>query len=708
MPDLEDAGIFGAAYDDDVEGAEADFNNLELTQVVSPIPTTRIEPKKVTQALDDESWMDVKSAFLYGTIKEELYVSQPPGFVDLKFPDRVYKVEKALYGLHQAPRAWYETLSTYLLENGFRRGTIDKTLFIKKIKNDILVQVYVDVIIFGFTKESLSTEFEQLMHKRFQISSMRELTFFLRLVKSASTPMETHKPLSKDANGTNVDVHLYWSMFRSLMYLTSSRLDIMFVVCACSRFQVQPKVSHTHAVKRIFGYLKGQPTLGLWYPKDLPLELIAYSDSDYAGASLYRNPQQEVVSSKETNIHVDNESVICVVKNPVYHSKTKHIKIRHYFIRDSYEKRLIEMVKIHTDNNVADLLTNAFDVTWFQFLIASIVSPIQQMVINSPCLTDKKELAIPGQTATDADGIRSLPNTKIFDQLTLMGYVSNNDKLTFQKGVHIPLFATMLVHDHPGQGEGSPNPEQGSGNIAKTQTKATPSEPSSPRTSSEGGPGCHFTMGDSPVQARPKSVSNLPNEPPLGEGNTSRSGEGSMELLELMETCTKLSNRVTYLENELTITKVVYNKDLITFTKRVKKSENQLKHKRRSAIIHLSDEEEPSLGVEDSPKHGRMIEEINKDKDVNLVSGKEKVHEMDDSLKDDDDDDKNLATILLNIQKSVGKVKGKCIMQETEFLKKIKKKEMIQLSLDEELAQRLYAEELAKETARQEQEKIIL
>ncbi|GKC93685.1 putative ribonuclease H-like domain-containing protein [Tanacetum coccineum] len=126
--------------------------------------------------------MDVKSAFLYGTIEEEVYVCQPPGFEDPQFPDKVYKVEKALYGLHQAPRAWYETLSTYLLENRFRRGTIDKTLFIKKDKGNILlVQVYVDDIIFGSTKNSLCAEFEQMMHKKFQMSSMGELTFFLGL-----------------------------------------------------------------------------------------------------------------------------------------------------------------------------------------------------------------------------------------------------------------------------------------------------------------------------------------------------------------------------------------------------------------------------------------------------------------------------------------------------------------------------------------------
>ncbi|GJX93461.1 putative ribonuclease H-like domain-containing protein [Tanacetum coccineum] len=194
------------------------------------------EPKKISQALEDESWveamqeellqfqlqkvwilvdlpygkkvigtkwvfrnkrderafasfvkflvyqMDVKSAFLYGTIKEEVYVHQPPGFVDLAHPHKVYKVVKALYGLHQAPRAWYETLSSFLLENGFWRGTIDKTLFIKKNKSDImLVQVYVDDIIFGSTKQSMCTEFEDCMHKRFQMSSMGELTFFLGL-----------------------------------------------------------------------------------------------------------------------------------------------------------------------------------------------------------------------------------------------------------------------------------------------------------------------------------------------------------------------------------------------------------------------------------------------------------------------------------------------------------------------------------------------
>ncbi|GJV13572.1 putative ribonuclease H-like domain-containing protein [Tanacetum coccineum] len=337
--------------------------------------------------------MDVKSAFLYGKIDEEVYVSQPPGFIDPKYPKKVYKVVKALYGLHQAPRAWYATLSTFLLKNGYRRGTIDKTLFIKKDKHDIiLVQVYVDDIIFGSTKKSWCDEFEALMKSRFQMSSMEKILkkFDFVSVKTASTPIETQKPLVKDEEASDVDVHLYRSMIGSLMYLTASRPDIMFAVCACSRFQVTPKTSHLSAVKRIFRYLKGKPKLGLWYPRVSSFDLEAYSDSDYAGANLDRKSttggcqflgrrliswqckKQTIMATSTTEaeyvaaanccgqvlwiqnqmldygfnfmnikIYIDNESTICIVKNPVYHSKTKHIAIRHHFIRDAYEKKLI-------------------------------------------------------------------------------------------------------------------------------------------------------------------------------------------------------------------------------------------------------------------------------------------------------------------------------------------------------------------------------
>ncbi|GKB19905.1 putative ribonuclease H-like domain-containing protein [Tanacetum coccineum] len=213
--------------------------------------------------------MDVKSSFLYGKIKEEVYVCQPPGFEDPHFPDKVYKVEKALYGLHLAPRAWYETLSTYLLENGFHRGQIDKTLFIKRDKDVILlVQVYVDDIIFRSTKKQMSNEFQTLMHDKSQMSSMGELSLFLGLqVKQKSDGIFN----SQDKYMAEILKKFDFALVKT----TSTPM-----------FQVTPKTSHFNAVKRIFRYLKGQPKLGLWYSKDSPFYLEDFSDSDYAGASL--------------------------------------------------------------------------------------------------------------------------------------------------------------------------------------------------------------------------------------------------------------------------------------------------------------------------------------------------------------------------------------------------------------------------------------
>nr|GEX86832.1 retrovirus-related Pol polyprotein from transposon TNT 1-94 [Tanacetum cinerariifolium] len=234
--------------------------------------------------------MDVKNAFLYGTIDEEVYVMQPSGFKDPEFLAKVYKVEKAMYGLHQAHRAWYGTLSKYLLKNGFQRGTIDQTLFIRRQRGDfILVQVYVYDIIFGSSNPQLCKEFEALMHEKFQMSAMGKLNFFLGLqvlqkedgiflsqdkyvadilkkfgysdVKSSNTPMDKENPWGKTG------------------------LEKMH--------QVTLKECHLHAVKRIFRYLKGHPKMGLWYPKESPFDLVAYSDSDYGGATQDRKSATE-------------------------------------------------------------------------------------------------------------------------------------------------------------------------------------------------------------------------------------------------------------------------------------------------------------------------------------------------------------------------------------------------------------------------------
>nr|GFB19446.1 copia protein [Tanacetum cinerariifolium] len=224
MPHLDDIyaspseGIFtDLSYDDG--GMVTDFNNLETTghrqeegidydEVFAHV--ARIEAIRIFLAFASYMGiivyqMYVKSAFLYGTIDEEVYVSQPPSFVDPMFPNKVYKVVKALYDLHQAPRAWYATLSTFLEKSRYKRGAIDKTLFIKQDKKDImLVQVYVDDIIFGFIKKSWCDEFEELINNRFQMSSMGELTFFLGL-QTVGTPIEAQKPLVKDEEAVDVD-----------------------------------------------------------------------------------------------------------------------------------------------------------------------------------------------------------------------------------------------------------------------------------------------------------------------------------------------------------------------------------------------------------------------------------------------------------------------------------------------------------------------
>ncbi|GJY59361.1 retrovirus-related pol polyprotein from transposon TNT 1-94 [Tanacetum coccineum] len=256
--------------------------------------------------------MDVKTAFLHGTLKEDVYVCQPEGFIDADHPSHVYKLKKALYGLKQAPRAWYDELSTFLLQNHFFKGTIDPTLFIRRFDDDILVvQVYVDDIIFGSTHPRYTQLFSDLMKSRFEMSMMGEMTFFLGLQVNQSpcgifinqskyvleilkkygmescdpvgTPMEIKDKLDLDQHGSPVDATKYRSMIGALMYLTSSRPDIVHATCLCARYQAKPTEKYLKEVKRIFRYLWGTVNTGLWYTKDSGFKLTGFLDADYAG-----------------------------------------------------------------------------------------------------------------------------------------------------------------------------------------------------------------------------------------------------------------------------------------------------------------------------------------------------------------------------------------------------------------------------------------
>jgi hypothetical protein len=261
--------------------------------------------------------MVMKSAFLNGPIKEEVYVEQLPGFEDSEYPNHIYKLSKALYGLKQAPRAWYECLWDILITNVFKVGKADPTLFTKTIAKDLFIcQIYVDDIIFGSTNKSTCEEFSRIMIHKFEISMMGELNYFLgfqikqlqegtfisqtkyiqdtlkkfgmKNVKPIKTPMGTNGHLDLDMGGKSVDQKVYRSMIGSLLYLCASRPDIMLSICMCARFQANPKEIHLRAVKRIMRYLVYTPKFGLWYPKGSIFDLIGYSDADYVGCKIDR------------------------------------------------------------------------------------------------------------------------------------------------------------------------------------------------------------------------------------------------------------------------------------------------------------------------------------------------------------------------------------------------------------------------------------
>nr|GEW12255.1 retrovirus-related Pol polyprotein from transposon TNT 1-94 [Tanacetum cinerariifolium] len=379
--------------------------------------------------------MDVKSEFLYGTIEEKVYVSQPLGFVDQQFPDKVYKVEKALYGLHQAPRAWLNIMFAVLV-----------------------------------------------------------------LIKKSTTG--------------------------GCQFL-GSRL----ISWQCKKQTIVAN-SITEAEYTVASSWCGQV---LW----LQNQLLNYG-----------------YNFMQTKIHVDNESAICVVKHLVYHSKTKHIKIRHHFIRDSYEKRLIEMVKIHIDSNVVDLLNKAFDLTRFQFLVASIgnVTPIFDTMLVQHQAPEGEDEDVNSKEGDSVE--REMPKVDIPQGIDTGGKPRRQETM--------------------------------GGTSAQTWSERVLEQPNEPPLTEGHASG----SGEGRLEENIKltNIIPTPHDLPLMGGYTPGSDDGRITLAELMETCTILSNRVTQLETKLSTTKVVYSKSFITLTNRVKKLESQLKQKRSTAVIHSSNE----------------------------------------------------------------------------------------------------------------------
>nr|GEZ50198.1 retrovirus-related Pol polyprotein from transposon TNT 1-94 [Tanacetum cinerariifolium] len=391
--------------------------------------------------------MDVKTAFLNDELKEEVYVSQPEGFVDPDHPTHVYRLKKALYGLKQAPRVWYNTLTRFLLDNKFSKGAVDPTLFTRKIgKHILLVQIYVDDIIFASTDPKAFDMFSNEMSLKFQMSMMGYMLFFLGLQVSQSpggifinqskfaleilkkfgmdscdsvdTPMVDRLKLDEDPLGIPVDQTRFRSMVGSLMYLIASRPNLVFAVCMCARYQAKPTKKHIEALKWVFWYLKGTINWGLWYPKDTTMALTAYADADHAGCQDTRistsgsaqflgdklvswsskKQKSIVISTTEVKyiamsgccaqilwmrsqltdygfdfnkipLYCDNRSAIALCCNNVQHFRSKHIDIRHHFIREQVKRGVVELYFVTMDNQLADIFTKALPRQRFKFIL---------------------------------------------------------------------------------------------------------------------------------------------------------------------------------------------------------------------------------------------------------------------------------------------------------------------------------------------------
>ncbi|GJV58337.1 putative ribonuclease H-like domain-containing protein [Tanacetum coccineum] len=661
--------------------------NLLMRKRIERYHVIRNKDRLVAQGYTQEEGidydeMDVKSTFLYGKIEEEVYVYQPPGFEDPEFPDIVYKVEKALYGLHQAPRAWYKTLSTYLLDNGFQRGTIDKTLFIKKIKGDILlVQVYVDDIIFGSTKKNLCTKFEKLMHKKFQMSSMGELTLFLGLqvtqkndgifisqdkyvdeilkkfgfstVKTASTLIETSKPLMKDENAEDVDVYLYRSMIGSLMYLTSSRHDIMFVVCACARFQ------------------------------DSPFDLEAYTDSDYAGASLDRKSTTggcQFLGSRLISWQYKKQTVVANSTTEAKLLTTARLQLELQLRRVFFDYKTKTSCIEHADfDEIVDFL-NASPIryaltvspTIYVSYIELFWSTAKIKIVNNERQIHAK---VVGKTIVISES--SVRRDLQFNDEDVIAFLNDkydtpsHTKKVFAKirrqgkdfsGIVTPLFAAMLIQPQAVEGEGSGQPTEpqhtpttaSPSNIEPIPVIASSSHPkkthkrrktkriattisrsSRPTTlvadetvheergesmeraaittasldaeqDSGSGPKRQDTiLGDRHAQTRFERLSKQSNDLPISRVNTPGSGEDRLKIMELMEICTKLSDMFLALEN-------VKTAQDFEITIRIESSTNKSLGDQEDASKQGRNEEDEDISwlQEDAKTQGRYDQDI--------------------------------------------------------------------------------------------------
>ncbi|GJT04601.1 retrovirus-related pol polyprotein from transposon TNT 1-94 [Tanacetum coccineum] len=295
--------------------------------------------------------MDVNTAFLKGILREEVYVNQLDRFVHLDNPNHVYRLKKALYGLKQAPRAWYDLLSSFLLSQGFSKGTVDPTLFIRRKGKDILlVQIYVDDIIFASTTTELCDKFSEII---------------MEYCNPVDTPIVEKSKLDEDPQGKAVDPTHYRGMVGTLMYLTSSRPDLVYDVCMCAR-------RSTSGSMQLLG-----DKLVSWSSKRQKSATISSTEAEYIALSGCCT-QVLWIRSQLTNyglgfnkipMYCDNKSAITLCYNNVQHSRSMHIDIRYHFIKEQVDNGVVELYFVMTEYRLADIFTKALCRERIEFII---------------------------------------------------------------------------------------------------------------------------------------------------------------------------------------------------------------------------------------------------------------------------------------------------------------------------------------------------
>ncbi|GJU48324.1 retrovirus-related pol polyprotein from transposon TNT 1-94 [Tanacetum coccineum] len=333
--------------------------------------------------------MDVKTAFLNGNLREEVYVSQPDGFVDQDNPNHVYKLKKALYGLKQAPRAWYDMLSSFLISQDFSKVQwiplcssveIARNYFWYKSMSMILSLLHLHL---NFISQSPRGIF--INQSKYALESLKKYDF--ESCDPVDTPMVEKSKLDEDKEGKDVDPSHYRRMIGTLLYLTASRPDLQFAICMCDRYQARPTEKHLHAVKRIFRYLRGTVNRGLWYLKDSSITLTAFADADHAGCQDTRHntsgsmqflrhrlvswssKRQKSVAVSSTEAEYIALSSCCA--QFLLDEITTH-RLRPWIQQNSnehVEKGMIELYFVNTEYQLAYIFTKALGRERIEFLI---------------------------------------------------------------------------------------------------------------------------------------------------------------------------------------------------------------------------------------------------------------------------------------------------------------------------------------------------